>query len=95
MDEVAHFFTSLAMAPALGLLVLSDLKPELSRRPQIFFLLSLSLTLAVGAGWEILEYLIRIEAYYDDTMTDLVADALGAAIGSIIGARHVMEKASE
>ena len=82
LDEFAHFITGFALVPCCVHFLLHPVIDYFKRAPLSFFLIGLSIGLGVGALWEILEWLIHIEADYLDTITDLVFDGLGAGLAA-------------
>lgn len=92
-DKVVHFMAPLFTTGLIYILlvrlgVLPDLKSLRQPHHQLgFFLIALALGMAIGAGWEVVEWILdkitglnRVENA-EDTATDLVADTLGS-IGS-------------
>ena len=92
-DKVVHFMAPLLTTGLIYILlvrlgVLPDLKSLRQPHHRLgFFLIALALGMAIGAGWEVTEWLLdkvtglnRVENA-EDTATDLVADTLGS-IGS-------------
>lgn len=92
-DKVVHFLAPLLTTPIVYILlarlgVLPQLRDLRQLHHQLgFFLIALALGMAIGAGWEIVEWLLdqvtdagRVESARD-TATDLIADTLGS-VGS-------------
>lgn len=78
-DILTHFVAGFAVA--MVVLWLS--------RKSISFLIIVSLVIAIGAGWELFEYIFKIsllpgEIYRFDTSMDIAMDALGAVLAIII-----------
>jgi uncharacterized membrane protein YjdF len=95
-DNVVHFIVPLLTTGMIYiLLVRLDVLPELrdlKTLPQKFgfFLTALALGMAIGAGWEVVEWLLdqvtdvgRVGSA-DDTATDLISDTLGSALSAFI-----------
>lgn len=91
-DEALHAFTLFALALIAARLLSDDLA---SATPAARFVLILSFGMAAGAAWEIVEWgydsftpasdLIRGK---DETMSDLLWDAAGAALAASLSARR-------
>lgn len=83
-DEVAHLLTSMAITPPLGVLAF---RPWLASGPVWRALLAVwALGMAVGAVWEIVEWIMYLVTRDEgiikslgDTITDMILDAVGAA----------------
>lgn len=80
-DEISHGLTAMALTLAAGFPVYRPLADGGGAPRVAAFLLALfSLGMTAGAAWEVFEWYVGIEMSLHDTITDLVADALGAAI---------------
>ncbi len=95
-DNLVHFITPLLTTGMLYLLLVRlDVLPELHELKEShhrigFFLTVMALGMAIGAGWEVVEWLLdqlsdvgRV-ASADDTATDLISDTLGSAGSALI-----------
>jgi hypothetical protein len=95
-DNLVHFITPLLTTGMFYLLLVRlDVLPEFQDLTTVhhrvgFFLIVTSLGMAIGAGWEIVEWLLdqmsdvgRV-ANADDTATDLISDTLGSAGSALI-----------
>jgi uncharacterized membrane protein YjdF len=90
-DNVVHFTVPLLMTGMVYLVLMRlDVLPELSALTQPhhrvgFFVTTLFLGMAIGAGWEIVEFTLdsttssNLQISVHDTSTDLIFDTLGAA----------------
>jgi VanZ family protein len=86
-DELAHFFTSIAVSITIAYLLFDSEAIGLARAPAVFIVTVAGLTLGVGAMWEIIEWLGGFIGSRLDTLTDLILDAVGALIGASISVR--------
>lgn len=86
-DELAHFFTSIAVSITIAYLLFDSAAIGLARAPAVFIVTVAGLTLGVGAMWEIVEWLGGFIGSRLDTLTDLILDAAGALLGASISAR--------
>jgi hypothetical protein len=92
-DTVVHFVVPLLGAPIVYIAlaradVLSDPKDHAQRHQLVgLFVVTLALGLALGAAWEILEWISdhafgsELQTGQEDTIGDLVADGAGALLG--------------
>jgi hypothetical protein len=90
-DNVVHFTVPLLTTGMVYLVLMRlDVLPELSALTQPhhrvgFFITALCLGMAIGAGWEIVEFTLdsrtssHLQISLYDTSTDLIFDTLGAA----------------
>ncbi len=93
-DKVAHFIASLVVA-SIGLLLLlsaAECRRDLELTPAYIVLFTMGFTATFGMLWEVYElwsdeFLGSTMQYlsYNDTMQDIIADLLGAAVVSIGG----------
>jgi hypothetical protein len=95
-DNVVHFIVPLLTTGMIYLLLVRlSVLPELRDLKQLhqqfgFFLTAMALGMAIGAGWEVVEWLLdqvtnvgRVGSA-DDTATDLISDTLGSAGSALI-----------
>ncbi len=81
-DLFSHALTTAAIALALSALAF---RPILAGGGMRSAFLIACVGLAAGAGWEILEWGSGLEPMtLDDTITDLIADAVGAAFAALL-----------
>lgn len=92
-DEVAHAFTSFALAMALGFLVYRTMALHFAEHGWLFVIAAASLALSLGVLWEIFEFYTGLALDIRDTITDLIADTLGALAGGLVAAREVRRRA--
>lgn len=91
-DEITHGFTTFSLTLALGFLAYNALFPSF-RQQQILFVLAIaSFGIALGALWEIFEWLIRVINDLDDTITDLVMDSIGAILAGWVSLQALKER---
>jgi hypothetical protein len=103
-DELLHFISGLIIALIAFTLVWilnKESKVRMKLGPGFIALFTFCFALASGAVWEIIEFIIDIitkNAYAMqedgilDTMTDLILDALGALIVSVMGYIYLKKK---
>jgi uncharacterized membrane protein YjdF len=95
-DNVVHFIVPLLTTGMVYLfLVRLDVLPELRELRTLpqrfgFFLTAMALGMAIGAGWEVIEWLLDQVTHVgrvgsaSDTATDLISDTLGSAGSALI-----------
>jgi hypothetical protein len=95
-DKIVHFLVPFAIAPVVYILLArTEVLPRLGDEGERHHLVgvavvTLALGLAIGAIWEIFEYLSdhvlgsHLQHGQTDTITDLVADSCGAAAGGVL-----------
>lgn len=95
-DNLVHFIVPLLTTGMIYLLLVRlGVLPELRDLTQLhqqfgFFLTVLALGMAIGAGWEVVEWLLDQVTHVgrvggaDDTATDLISDTLGSALSALI-----------
>jgi hypothetical protein len=105
-DKFAHFISSITVAVLafVSILLIDRFSCTKLHRWQIFFYIVI-FTMAIGAFWEIYEYLMDtfIGAYLtkslqqglDDTMIDLILDLLGGIVIGLFGAWYIERKTLE
>jgi hypothetical protein len=83
-DEIAHFFTIFAITLSLGYLLYDELMESFSAHRILFVLTIASLGIAIGATWEVIEWVAdfftpkQIVSGLTDTITDIMLDGGGA-----------------
>ncbi len=83
-DEITHAFTTFSVTLALSFLIY---KPMLSLfwNHRVLYLLTIaSFGIAIGALWEIFEWLTQAINSLNDTIVDLIMDCLGAAMAALL-----------
>jgi hypothetical protein len=105
-DKFAHFVSSITVAVLafVSILLINRFSCTKLHRWQIFFYIVI-FTMAIGAFWEIYEYLMDtfLGAYLtkslqhglDDTMIDLILDLLGGVVIGFFGAWYIERKTLE
>lgn len=89
-DEIVHAYTTFAITLALSFLVYSSMLRIFRDRKLLYCVTIASFGIAIGALWEIVEWsaglVLQTEVIesLDDTITDLIMDALGAVLASLI-----------
>jgi len=89
-DEIAHFYTMFAITLAAGFLLYGELMEGFSSHRVLLVLIIASLGIALGALWEITEWLAdfltpkQIVSGLTDTITDLMLDSGGALLAALL-----------
>lgn len=92
-DVVLHFLSALAIAAMAFLMIFMLFEGDrYAAPPWALAVLSAAVALSIGSLWEIFEYAMdqvfgmnMQKSGLDDTMTDLMIDTLGAALGGFSG----------
>ncbi|NBD29443.1 MAG: hypothetical protein GVY31_05325 [Alphaproteobacteria bacterium] len=92
-DVALHFFSALSIAAMAFLMIFMLFEGDrYAAPPWALAVLSGAVALAIGTLWEIFEYgmdqifgMNMQKSGLDDTMTDLMIDTLGAALGALSG----------
>jgi hypothetical protein len=96
-DEIAHFFTMFAITLAFGFLLYRELMESFYDHPVMFVLTIASLGIAIGALWEVVEWLAdfvtpkQIVSGLFDTITDIILDSAGAVLAALLNLRGLNE----
>ena len=96
-DEIAHFFTIFAITLAFGFLLYRELMESFYDRRWLFVLTIASLGIAIGALWEVAEWLAdfvipkQIVSGLFDTITDIMLDSAGATLAALLNLRGLNE----
>jgi hypothetical protein len=96
-DEIAHFFTMFAITLAFGFLLYSELMESFYDHRIMFVLTIASLGIAIGALWEVVEWLAdfvtpkQIVSGLFDTITDIMLDSAGAVLAALLNLRGLNE----
>jgi len=102
-DKFAHFISSITVAVLafVSILLINRFSCTKLARWQIFFYIVI-FTMAIGAFWEIYEYLMDtffgsyltklLQHGLDDTMIDLIIDLLGGLIVAVFGTLYIQKK---
>jgi hypothetical protein len=106
-DEIAHFYTMFAITLAAGFLLYAELMESFSGHPVLLVIIIASLGIALGALWEVTEWLAdfftpkQIVSGLTDTITDIMLDSGGAILASLLNLwglherSHAAEKAKK
>jgi uncharacterized membrane protein len=102
-DKMAHFISSITVALLgfVSILLVNRFSCIKMTRLQIFFYIII-FTMAIGAFWEIYEYLMDtffgaflvkpLQHGLDDTMIDLIFDLIGAVVVAVLGTLYIQKK---
>jgi hypothetical protein len=102
-DKFAHFVSSITVAVLafVSILLINRFSCTKLARWQIFFYIVI-FTMAIGAFWEIYEYLMdtflgsyltkNLQHGLDDTMIDLIIDLLGGIVVGVFGTWYIQKK---
>lgn len=97
-DEVIHTYTAFALTLLIALLLYGEVLRGVRASPVLLIMVVASLGVALGAIWEIAEWVYDLVSPGDDilgkrdTMIDMALDTLGAVIAGIVSVQMVEEK---
>ena len=91
-DEIVHAFTTFSVTLALSFLVYQPMLPIFKSHRRLYILTIISFGLAIGALWEVFEWLTATINSLDDTIVDLIMDALGAIAASLLSLQALGEQ---
>ncbi|HNP74061.1 MAG TPA: hypothetical protein PLO33_16560 [Kouleothrix sp.] len=97
-DEIAHLYTIFAITLAAGYLFYSELMESFFKHRILFVLTIASLGIALGALWEVIEWLSdfvlpqQIVSGLTDTITDIMLDSAGAILAALLNLRGLHEQ---
>lgn len=97
-DEIAHFYTIFAITLAAGYMLYSELMESFFDHRVLFVLTIASLGIALGALWEVTEWLAdfvtpkQIVSGLFDTITDIILDSAGAILAALLNLRGLHEQ---
>lgn len=83
-DEFAHFYTSFSITLALAYLIYRRAKSYLHERKIDYFLVVISFGLALGAVWEVFEWIILLGDFKDSPVSDIIYDGAGAILAALL-----------
>ncbi|WP_044171820.1 hypothetical protein [Kamptonema formosum] len=81
-DEITHAFTTFSVTLALSFLFYSPMLPLFQDHRWLYLLAIASFGISIGALWEIVEWLTQVIDSLNDTIVDLMMDALGAGLAA-------------
>lgn len=102
-DEIAHFYTIFAITLATGYMLFDELMESFYNHRFLFVLTIASLGIALGALWEVAEWLAdfatprQIVSGLVDTITDIILDSGGAIVAALMNlwGLHERSRAAE
>lgn len=88
-DELVHGFTIFTITLTFGIPIFRSLAPGFEQHRILFVVAVTSFGIAVGALWEVAEYLLDLAGVsifntYPDTILDLVMDSTGALLAALV-----------
>ena len=94
-DEIVHAFTTFSVTLALSFLVYRPMLSIFISHRKLYILTIISFGLAVGALWEVFEWLTATINSLDDTIVDLIMDAIGAIAASLLSLQALKEEINQ
>ena len=90
-DEIVHAFTTFSITLALSFLVYRPMLTLFRSHRRLYLLTIISFGIAIGALWEIFEWVTATINSLDDTIVDLIMDTIGAIAASLLSLRALQE----
>ncbi len=91
-DEIVHAFTTFSITLALSFLVYHPMLTLFRSHRRLYLLTIISFGIAIGALWEIFEWVTATINSLDDTIVDLIMDTIGAIAASLLSLRALQEQ---
>jgi hypothetical protein len=89
-DEIVHGYTIFVITLTFGIPLFRRIAPDFRRHAALFVVAVASFGIAVGALWEVVEWLLdmipglAIVNTYFDTISDIAMDSLGATLAALL-----------
>lgn len=83
-DEITHGFTTFSITLAVSFLVYRPMLTLFRTHRRLYVLTIVSFGIAIGALWEIFEWVSATINSLDDTIVDLIMDTIGAIAASFL-----------
>ena len=94
-DEIVHAYTTFSVTLAVSFIVYQPMLTLFRNHRWLYILTISSFGLAIGALWEIFEWVTATINSLDDTIVDLIMDAIGAIAASLLSLRALQEKTTK
>ena len=91
-DEIVHAYTTFSITLALSFIVYQPMLAVLRNHRWLYLLTIISFGIAIGALWEVFEWLTATINSLDDTIVDLIMDTIGAILASLLSLRAAKEQ---
>lgn len=91
-DEIVHAYTTFSITLALSFIVYSSMLPIFNSHRRLYLLTIISFGIAIGALWEVFEWVTATINSLDDTIVDLIMDTIGAIAASLLSLKALREK---
>ncbi|MBD1880555.1 MULTISPECIES: hypothetical protein [unclassified Coleofasciculus] len=91
-DEIAHAFTTFSITLALSFLVYESMLTPFRYHRLLYILTISSFGIAIGALWEIFEWVVQVINDLDDTIVDLIMDTIGALTAALVSVWALQER---
>ena len=91
-DEIVHAFTTFSITLALSFLIYEPMLPLFHNHRKLYLLTIISFGIAIGALWEVFEWVTATINSIDDTIVDLIMDTIGAIAASLLSLYALREQ---
>jgi hypothetical protein len=93
-DEITHAYTTFSITLALSFIVYQPMLSIFNTHRRLYILTIISFGIAIGALWEVFEWVTATINSLDDTIVDLIMDTIGAIAASLLSLYALQEKIS-
>ncbi|BAU63761.1 hypothetical protein STA3757_11280 [Stanieria sp. NIES-3757] len=93
-DEITHAFTTFSITLALSFIVYHSMLTVFRSHRRLYILTIISFGIAIGALWEVFEWVTATINSLDDTIVDLIMDTIGAIAASLLSLLALQEQTS-
>ena len=83
-DEITHAYTTFSIALALSFLVYRSMLTTFRHHRLLYVLTIASFGIAIGALWEVFEWVVAVINDIDDTISDLIMDSIGSLTAAVL-----------
>lgn len=87
-DSIAHGLTCFTIAVGIAYLIRRSRRMVFPRHKWLFCLTVVSMALAAGAFWEVLEWMFGAVETRANSISDLLSDTVGAILGGLLSMRQ-------
>lgn len=91
-DEITHAFTTFSVTLAVSFIVYHSMLPVFRSHRLLYILTIISFGIAIGALWEVFEWVTATINSLDDTIVDLIMDTIGAIVASLFSLWALQEQ---
>ncbi|WP_216595659.1 hypothetical protein [Myxosarcina sp. GI1] len=91
-DEIVHGYTTFSITLAVSFIVYHSMLSVFRSHRLLYIVTIISFGIAIGALWEIFEWVTATINSLDDTIVDLIMDTIGAIVASLLSLWALQEQ---